>query len=76
MTYYCLEIFYDGETPGSVKRVTLKNLINDQVMKARESLFDAGLFVKDPDRPATEGEIISPYRLRKIKVYMQSQKFE
>ena len=76
MTWYSLQILYDGETPGSVETVTLKNLDSDKLQKARFSLFDSGLFVKNPDRPETEGEIVSPYRIRKILVFMQKIKFE
>lgn len=75
MTWYSLEILYDGETPGSVEKHNILNLDGPGMMKARESLFYAGLFVRDPEHPATEGEVISPYRIRKIKVFMQSKKF-
>jgi hypothetical protein len=76
MTWYSLQIFYDGETPGSVETATIKNLDGAKLEKARYSLFDSGLYISDPKHPATQGEIISPYRLRKILVFMQREKFE
>lgn len=71
--WYTLEIVYDGTDPGTTERRRLRNVSGEKLKKFREDVFFAGLYVPNPDR-ATEGEIISPYRLRKIFVFMQKDK--
>jgi hypothetical protein len=74
MTWYSLEILYDdGRDMGTFRK---KNMTGDELMKFRENIFKAGLYIPDPDRPATEAVIIPPWEIRKIYCFMQAKKFE
>lgn len=75
MTWFAIEIIYDGEDFGTVERHTIRNLNLDKFRQFREDIFTLGLYIQAKGK-ATEGEIIPPARLRKIYVYMQAKKFE
>ena len=76
MTWYLLDIIFEGEHLGEIRRHTVKNLDGSKLRQFRETVFISGLYIQDPDNPLTQGEIIAPARLRKIDVFMQSKKFE
>jgi hypothetical protein len=75
-TFYSVEILYDGDAAGSVDRWTKKNLTGIQFKELRENIWFAGLYVPSEECPGTEGEIISPYRIRKFYVSMQQTKWK
>ena len=76
MSYYAVEIIYDGESAGFVKRRRITNISAKDLLKIRENIFTNGLYVPSEECPLTEGEIISPFRVRKVFVSKQETKFE
>jgi hypothetical protein len=76
MSYYCIQITFDGETQGSVETWEMKNATADQLQRLRNLVFTDGIAVPNKEFPGTEYEIISPFRIRKFYVTMQQKKFE
>lgn len=75
MTWFAVEIIFDGAEFGVVERYSVRNLSADKFREFRENIFLIGLYIPHKER-AGEGEIIPPARLRKIFVVMQAKKFE
>jgi hypothetical protein len=68
---WTVEITYDTREPGVTGMRVLHNMTDNKLKQFREDIFFAGLYVPSKEHPATQGEIISPYRLRSIYVWMQ-----
>lgn len=75
MTWFCITIQYTT-IENETKLFRKKNMTGKELMRFREDVYSVGLFIPDPDCPATEGTIVSPYRLGNIDVMMQEKKFE
>lgn len=75
MTYFSIEITYDGREFGEVRLHRIKNLTPEKFKQFRDEIFLIGLYIPNKERP-TEGVIVPPARLRSIDVFIQSKKFE
>lgn len=73
--WYSVSIRYTtAEGKTSIYRI--KNLTPAKLQEFRNNVFAAGLYIPDPDHPATEGTIVSPYSIGNIDVFMQAEKFK
>jgi len=72
--YYSISIIFRDDTV--TRKHDIRNMTGKELMSFREMIYSVGLFIPDKDCPVTEGEIISPYNIIKIEVFMHNKKKE